>query len=339
VLTTALEQDCPTMKSRGPIDIQIWTPPIATAAASRLADFLRHKGSPWIEDIERRLAGTVSGATDYFYVALCEGQLVAHAWYTVASADPRLGLVGHIFTHPDHRQQGFASRLLEQIMRDFPQRGGSVMQLFTSTPHSVPFYERLGFENLYAGRVYHDTDWYMRYPVDSASGLDDLYAPPVVSQRRLSCADLSQYCLLYNSEHGSAMKDRAQRIGLGLEAELAFIESTTALSAGQGICVVAENGETIVGTATLMRSPFPYESHIGVFDYYVHSAHRAHAVPLSEACLASRREIGVELVYALAVDADKSRSLTELGFSRCGELPGHYRAAEKTWDAQLFRRE
>ena len=107
------------MKPRGPIEFQIWTPPIATAAASRLADFLRHKGSPWIEDIERRLAGTIAGAKDYFYVARCEGQLVGHAWYTVANTDPRLGLVGHIFTHPDHRQQGIARQLLEHIMRDF----------------------------------------------------------------------------------------------------------------------------------------------------------------------------------------------------------------------------
>ena len=182
----ALEQDGPTMKPHGPIDIQIQTPPLATAAADRLSDFLRHKGSPWIEDIERRLAGTIAGATDYFYVARCEGQLVGHAWYTVANTDPRLGLVGHIFTHPDHRQQGIATRTLEQIMRNFQLRGGTLMQLFTSTPHSVPFYERLGFENLYAGRVYHDTDWYMCYRVDAASTLDELYRRPVVALRRLS---------------------------------------------------------------------------------------------------------------------------------------------------------
>jgi len=177
----------------------------------------------------------------------------------------------------------------------------------------------------------------MRYPVGSAAALAGLYAGPVVSRRRLRGADLPPYCLLYNSEYQSVMKDRVQRIGLGLEAELAFIESTAALSAGQAVCVVMENSETIVGTATLMRSPFPYESHIGVFDFYAHPAHRAHALTLIETCLDARQEIGVELVYAIVADAAKGPCLTEFGFSRCSDLPGHYHAAEQTWAAQLFR--
>lgn len=325
------------MTPHSPIAVQVWTPPMAAEAAGALTSFLQHKGSPWIEDIARRLAGAMAGAADYFYAAICDGQLVGHAWYTVASAAPQVGLVGHIFTHPAYRRQGIAAQLLARIVQDFAQRGGQLLQLFTSTAYSVPFYERLGFENLCAGRAYHDTDWYLRAPAGSTPLVNDWYAPPAVAQRRLTGADLPQYCLLYNSEHGSRLKDRAQRVGSGLEAELAFIEATAACAAGQGLCVVRENSRALVGTATLVRSTFPYESHVALFDYYVHAAHRASALALGDACLAARSELGAEVIYAVASEADKCQVLTALGFAPCGDLPGHYRTGHTCLSARLFR--
>jgi len=326
------------MSTHESTDIQIWTPPIAADGLHALAEFLAHKGSPWIEDLQLRLGGELAGAADYFYVAFQRQDLVGHAWYTTAAGRPHLGLVGHVFTDPRCRRQGIATQLLVRVLHDFQQRGGQLMQLFTSTPYSIPFYESLGFTPTGVGQAYHETDWYMQRPALAASAWHDLFAQPALRRRPLSGGDLPAYCLLYNCAYDCRMKDRAQRIGLGLEAELAFIETTRAIAEGRCIATVLENDQTLVGIATLARSSFFYESHVAFFDVYAHAAHHDAAVPLGAACLTAGQESGVELVYALAVDDAKRRWLAELGFTSCGELPAHYRVGGELVGGTLWRR-
>jgi GNAT superfamily N-acetyltransferase len=325
------------MQPSSAIAIEMWTPPVAPAQVQQLLELLRHKGSPWLEDLQRRLSGTGPGARDFFYVAWGDDQLIGHAWYTVAPGHPRLGVLGHLFTRPDRRRQGVARRLLTQLLTDFRERDGALMQLFTSTPHSLGLYEQLGFESICAGAVYHDTDWYLRCPAPTSALVAQLLAAPGCARRRLTDADLPAYCLLYNVEHRTVIKDRAQGIGLGLEAELAFIPTLGAIAGGRGACVVLENSEMLVGAATLMRSPLPYESHVGLFDVYLHPAYHDQLSDLSQACLAARLELGVELVYAVAADDAKCRQLTELGLAPWGDLPEHYRVGDRRLDARLFR--
>ena len=331
------EEVQPIMKSPTEIDIRELVAPIETTLAGELVALLEHKGPPWIDDIRRRVDGCVPGADDHYYVAKDGRHMIAHAWYTVAETDPRLGLVGHIYTHPDYRRRGIAAHLLDIVMSDFLARGGEIMQLFTSTPFSIAFYEQLGFENVFASPVYHDADWYMRYPLHGGNLLSEWFHTAAVSMRHLRPGDLPQFCLLYNCEHRRVLKDRAQRVGLGLEAELAFIEAHLALAQGQGACCVLDNGETIVGIASLMRDTFPYQSHIAIFDFYVHEAFSTSVPALVEACLTSRQNIGAEVVYAVGIDDEKRSTLAEVGFSSTGMFVDHYRVGQDRFDCELFR--
>ena len=132
------------MTVQPPIEIRKLTSP---QDETELVSLLWHKGSPWVEDVRRRLSGLLGGADDYFIAALDGDRMVATVWYTVARDDPKLGVIGHIYTLPQHRRQGIAERLIDAAMTDFRALGGEVMQLFTSTPYSVPFYQRLGFQS------------------------------------------------------------------------------------------------------------------------------------------------------------------------------------------------
>jgi hypothetical protein len=143
--------------------------------------------------------------------------------------------------------------------------------------------------------------------------------------------------LLYNWEHQRVLKDRAQRVGLGLEAELAFIESTAAITSGYGICCVLDNGKTMVGSASIIGNSFPYHSHIGMFDIYVHNDFTSSIPSLAEACLATRSDLGADVVYAIAVDEEKRRTLAELGFTSKGTLVDHYRVGTERFDCELFQ--
>jgi ribosomal protein S18 acetylase RimI-like enzyme len=318
---------------------EVWEllPPVDEPLARELEALLHHKGSPWIEDIGRRLRGGVAGSEDHFYVARQGGRMVGHVWYNTSGVDHRLGLVGHIYTDPEYRRRGIAARLLHKVMADFRARGGAVMQLFTSTPYSVAFYQDFGFENIFAGQVYHATDWYMRYPSPSTQILDNWFHPLHVSIRQLRLADLPQYCLLYNCEHRSPLKDRAQRVGLGLEAESAFLESTAAIERGQSVCRVLENDETMVGIASMVRQSFPYQSHVALFDIYLLEAFQDNAIALARDCLSHRRQFPVDWLYAMAVEPRKRGLLDRLGFVSQGILADHYRVGSERFDCELFR--
>jgi len=324
------------MAASQPFDVQHLVAPLSASSAHDLVVFLRHKGPPWVDDIRRRVRGELEGAEDHFFVALDGQRLVGHAWYTVSRSDPRLGLIGHVFTDPAFRRRGIAALLLDQAMTRFRRGGGTLMQLFTSTPFSIPFYERLGFEDLFSQQVYHDRDWYLRSPAGSDQSLRDWFAAPQVSIRTLSPSELPHYCLLYNAQHDHVLKDRAQQLGLGLEAELAFIDTTNALAEGRGACWVLDNGRTLVGAATLMPSAFPHQSHIAIFDLYVLEPGLQHTAALAERCLRARHNLGIERIYGIGVDASKRGLLQQLGFASRGVLPGHYKVAQQRYDCEVF---
>jgi GNAT superfamily N-acetyltransferase len=296
-----------------------------------------HKGSPWVEDIHRRLQGQCAGSRDRFFVGYDGPRPVALVWYTVAETEPRLGLLGHVYTRPEHRRRGLATRLMETAMADFARQGGVAMQLFTYNPETLPFYERLGFETLYASRVMHAADWYLRSPAGSKALIDGWFAPRACRVRPLAAGDLPQYCLLYNLEHRTRLKDRAQEIGLGLEAELAFIHSLEKGRQGKAACLALDNGRTIVGSGGLAACGFPHQSHVGLFDYYTHPGFSGSAGQLAEAALAERQRLGLEIVYALCVDEEKGRTFAALGFEHLARLPGHYRVGEELVAADLYR--
>ncbi len=140
-------------------DVVLVQPPVT---GQELPLLLWHKGSPWVEDIQRRLEGKCAGSRDRFLVIYDGPRPAAHVWYTVAEADPTLGLLGHVYTRPDRRRQGGASRLLQAAWARFEREGGRAMQLFTYNPATVPFYQRLGFELVHTSRSAHAQDWYMR---------------------------------------------------------------------------------------------------------------------------------------------------------------------------------
>lgn len=307
------------------------------AADRSLLLLLWHKGSPWIEDIGRRLEGKCPGSLDRFWVA-CDGPVMAaQVWYTVSAADPRTGLLGHVFTRPEYRRRKLSTRLMAAAMERFAREGGRLMQLFTYNPDTLPFYERLGFETIRASRVAHAADWSMRSPVGAQGLLDEWFAGRTCRIRPLAPADLPQYCLLYNVEYQTRLKDRAQGIGLGLEAELSFITSMERIERGKAALCVLDNGQTIAGIGSLVCSDFPHQSHVGLVDCYTHPGFRAHAGELLEAALGATKQLGLEIVYALAVDEPKRDLFAATGFRHLGRLPRHYQADGQWMDCDLYR--
>jgi N-acetylglutamate synthase-like GNAT family acetyltransferase len=319
--------------STGNIEIEHIHPPVSP---DEVISLLWHKGPPWVEDIRQRLLGAREGSRDHFWLARHDGKVVANVWYTVASSNPQLGLIGHIYTAPDFRRKGISSQLITAAMRHFAGHGGKVMQLFTSTPYTVPLYETFGFENLYHNRSYHETDWYMRSPAGSRQRIDQWYHQPPFRQRALHAGDLPAYSLLYNWEFQTRLKDWAQELGLGLEAEYAFINTLGRMSRKQAQCSVLANDHVIAAVCSLVPLAFPHQAHVAVADAYVHAEHTERFADLMQHCLDRRAAMGVEKVFALVADAEKRRRMQDLSFRVIARLPAAYRIGGEAFDCELL---
>jgi GNAT superfamily N-acetyltransferase/L-amino acid N-acyltransferase YncA len=301
-----------------------------------LVQLLWHKGSPWVDDIRRRLQGDCAGSVDRFFVAYDGPAMVAHVWYAAAAADPSVGLLGHAFTRPEYRRRGLAARLIEAAMAQFRREGGALMQLFTYNPETVPFYARLGFEQIHASQSAHANDWSLWSPPGSQAAVAEWCAASPREIRPLQPADLPKYCLLYNVEYATQLKDWAQAIGGGLEAELAFTLTRQRIGQVAAACCVLDNGRMIVGAAALATATFPHQSHVGLVDAYVLPQYAGHARPLLDAVLARRDDLGVKFLYAVSCDPVKSELFAKAGLRRRATLGQHYRIEDRLVDLELW---
>jgi GNAT superfamily N-acetyltransferase len=119
--------------------------PPAPARWPALHDLLRHKGQPWLRDIEQRSLRGVPSAQDVCGVMQAGGQFFASACINKYGD---VGVLGHCFTRPEHRRQGHARRLVEAVVSWFDMTGGQWLFLGTTAELDEGFYRKFGFQPL-----------------------------------------------------------------------------------------------------------------------------------------------------------------------------------------------
>ncbi|MCE5325165.1 MAG: GNAT family N-acetyltransferase [Planctomycetaceae bacterium] len=113
--------------------------------AQKILPLLGHKGGVWNWQNER-LLHSETGINARFFVLCKDGQLFANVMTCDAGG---VGLLGHVYTHPQWRRLGASSLLMEAAMADFAARGGRAM--FLGTGYDTPpwhIYRTFGFEDI-----------------------------------------------------------------------------------------------------------------------------------------------------------------------------------------------
>jgi len=121
----------------------------------RLAEFLAHKGPDWLPHITRALEGPLDALQTRFYVGLLTGEAegprpVAAQIMIVGAAG--VGILGHVFTRPEHRRKGACQAVMAHQMADMPAAGFRVLTLgtgFESPPYWI--YHGFGFRSIRPG--------------------------------------------------------------------------------------------------------------------------------------------------------------------------------------------
>jgi GNAT superfamily N-acetyltransferase len=83
-----------------------------------------------------------------FYGVLVDGHLVAAAGTHLVSPTYSLAAVGNVFTHPDHRGQGYGTATTSAVIAELHQRGirDIILNVSQENRIAIRIYERLGFE-------------------------------------------------------------------------------------------------------------------------------------------------------------------------------------------------
>ena len=83
-----------------------------------------------------------------FFGVYVENELVAAAGTHLVSVSFGVGAVGNVFTHPEHRGQGYASAATSAVAAELLQRGiwDVVLNVSQDNSAAIRVYEKLGFE-------------------------------------------------------------------------------------------------------------------------------------------------------------------------------------------------
>ncbi|KAI6650247.1 hypothetical protein LOD99_5926 [Oopsacas minuta] len=129
--------------------------PVTPVLCEEVITCLLGWGEASITDIRIRLTDKSERSKDLF--SICRdgsGKIVSNTWIGWNGRQPhgeRVGLLGHVFTLPDHRCKGLASQVSKLALEEFYTSGGLCLLLGVANESAHRIYYRLGFRVVTGG--------------------------------------------------------------------------------------------------------------------------------------------------------------------------------------------
>ena len=232
--------------------------------AERLLPFLAHKGGIWVRQIERTLREDLSPlVSSYYLLYLPPAEPVANV---SVFRTGRVGLLGHVFTHPAHRRKGAASVLVEAAVEDFRAAGGAALYLGTgydSPPYHI--YRRFGFAGVYEGSGFMEY-----YVADRGEFLVDYFRPAEAEVGPLRYADWPLLVALLGQERGGVLRLCTRGHNGRQNFEGRFLGLLEDVEAGRARCLVARSRETGAAVAVAVAEEDPRLPGVEALDAFSH---------------------------------------------------------------------
>lgn len=114
--------------------------------AGQVLPLLGHKGYPWQVHIEAALREPLDELQTLFYLGLIEGVAITNVMIVGARGT---GILGHVFTRPEHRRKGAYTRLMAAQMEHTRSLGYRLLTLgtgFETPPYWI--YHSFGFRSI-----------------------------------------------------------------------------------------------------------------------------------------------------------------------------------------------
>jgi len=295
--------------------------------AAQIKDLLGHKPGNFQWHIERSVVEALDDLETRFYLGTRAGQAVANVM-TVESRG--VGILGHVFTRPEHRRKGAITAVLQRQMEDFRSRGGQLLLLgtgFESPPYWI--YHRFGFRSL-TGET-----GFMRYVCD-----EDFearwFTPAPVRIVEVAWQHWPLMNLLCAQRDGDWLRSLAfGHYGLH-NFEGGFLNFKRALEEqadSQARLLEAENG-AVVGYA-VQQPDSRWGNHTFLLDCFVHPNFAAHTAPLLAALDPPAAKVQA---YADSASSTKIAALEACGFTREALFSKQIRRGQEWLDVWVYAR-
>lgn len=281
---------------------------------------LHHKPSPYsshFDDFfENSHEGIIEGLEWRFHLAFHEGVCIGNicTWEFQG-----IGILGHVYTHPDWRQLGLANHLLRFQEQDFARRTGHLMALNTgyqSMPYQI--YLKHGYEGVPGAPG-------AMLKSENPGAWEEIYQAPTVQIAPLQWRHWPTANLLFLLEDPVLIRAAGIRIYGQGSVEGPFIFNRRQLWGldadyrGQA-WILETSGGNAAGWISLMWDPnWGYRDPHRVFDLFVHPNWRAeaHAFAATIDIPAGTRS------YSTPEDP-KNEVLEKLGLSLRGSIPSFF---------------
>ena len=253
-----------TLKSGEEMECLLVEEPEACWAAD-IQELLVHKREHVHWHIERAVAGPLDALETRFHLGVVDGQAAGNIM-TVEHGG--IGILGHVFTRPEQRRKGIASRIMAAQMADFRARGGRALTLgtgFDSPPYWI--YHSHGFRSSAPGT---GAMWYWRQPEQA----EELWRAPVVGSAAPRWEHWPLLNLLCHQPHGDRLRHAARGVWGQRNFEGDFVPYKRALDAGDALPAarVLENAAgLVVGWAGVEDDPV-WRGRAALLDLFVHPA-------------------------------------------------------------------
>ncbi|MCY3802602.1 MAG: GNAT family N-acetyltransferase [Chloroflexi bacterium] len=164
-----------------------------------ITPFLAHKDRVTRWQISETVIEDPSPLESYYYIAHLDGEVISNiaTWEYAGS-----GILGHVFTAPEHRQKGAAKAVMQYQMQDFRDRGGEALFLGTGYD-TVPYYlyKGFGFESV------TPNSGFMDYYTRSESSFErEYFAPGPTAIREIGWQDWAGLVTLFGSSQGTWLR-------------------------------------------------------------------------------------------------------------------------------------
>jgi GNAT superfamily N-acetyltransferase len=249
--------------------------------AQDVQHLLVHKREHVHWHIARAIAGPLDKLETRFYLGVVFGEAVGNIMTVECNG---IGILGHVFTRPDQRRKGIASRIMSFQMQDFRERGGRVLTLGTGFDSPAYWiYHSHGFRSIVEGS---GAMWYWQRP----EAEEELWQSPVAGTTAPRWDHWPQINLLCIHPQGEQLRHTARRLWGPRNFEGDFTKYLYDLDQeGSGIVgrVLENEAGIAVGWASIEDDPI-WGERAGLLDLILHPTtwHAAsdllEALPLSD---------------------------------------------------------